>query len=154
MSERQSDFDPRFDPAFQRGFDGEVAQAPAVRPVVRPTHPSGGRSTVGPERELEAGPLDEPTTLLADAVHPQLPSLRGNPWMRVLWAVAAVFTIGGVVATWQSQVLFSTPNGENALDYYVWPTLLQTLAPWFTFAGLVAGIGAVFLHASRWRDES
>lgn len=135
-----AEFDPRFDPSFQRGFAGRPAQ-----PV---------------ERVVETPDAAAPVIQRRDPVIPELPleesdegiSLSGNPWVRALWVIAGVFTIGGLVAQWQAQQLFSSQNGSNAIDYYVLPSILSTMSPWFTFAGLIAGVAVVTLHAVRWRQ--
>lgn len=138
-----AEFDPRFDPSFQRGFAGRPAQ-PVERLVEIP--------------DAAAPVAQRPERLVPEA--PELPleeddegiSLSGNPWVRALWVIAGVFTIGGLVAQWQAQQLFSSQNGSNAIDYYVLPSILSTMSPWFTFAGLIAGVAVVTLHAVRWRQ--
>lgn len=117
------DIDDRFDPLFQRGHEEDsVAFAPRV----------------------VAGPLPEPVTESA-------PSLRGNPWVVVLWVLALLFSAGGLWMQWYSQMLYATPDFDSATTYYVIPAVLQALSPWLLGVGLATLAGVVFLHAVRWR---
>ena len=76
---------------------------------------------------------------------------RGNPWLRALWVVAAVFTVTGLLATYAAQSLMQGANTSSAIDYYVLPLTVSQLAPWFTVTGLFAGVAALVLNAIRWR---
>ena len=79
-------------------------------------------------------------------------SARGrNPWLVVLWSLAAAFIAAGVWATAQAEVTLATPNADNSVTYYVLPYVLQALAPWVLAAGLGALVSAVVIHAVRWR---
>lgn len=77
--------------------------------------------------------------------------VRGNPWIVVLWVLAAVFTATGVWALWQSEVQLNSPNLDNTVTFYVIPYIMQALAPWLVGAGLACFVLVVFLHAIRWR---
>jgi hypothetical protein len=77
--------------------------------------------------------------------------LRGNPWVVVLWVLAALFTATGLWALWQSEVQLQWPNLENAITFYVFPSIMQALAPWLVGAGFACLVLVVFLHAVRWR---
>lgn len=121
-----SGFDERFDPVFQRGHeDDAIAFAP---------HP----------------PREAAAIAVPSATEPP-PSLRGNPWVVVLWAIAVLFSAGGLWMAWYSQVLFASPNVENVVTYYVLPAVLDALAPWLLGVGIATLAGVVFLHATRWR---
>ncbi|HOW00752.1 MAG TPA: hypothetical protein PLY19_04695 [Rhodoglobus sp.] len=138
-----ADFDPRFDPAFQRGYDGRMP-GPVVEPV-RPVVERVG-SVVEP---VETPP---PAVELVEAsAEPLRYETRGNPWLRALWVVAAVFTVTGLLATYAAQSLMQGANTSSAIDYYVLPLTVSQLAPWFTVTGLFAGVAALVLNAIRWR---
>ena len=138
-----ADFDPRFDPAFQRGYDGRMP-GPVVEPV-RPVVERVG-SVVEP---VETPP---PVVELVEAsAEPLRYETRGNPWLRALWVVAAVFTVTGLLATYAAQSLMQGANTSSAIDYYVLPLTVSQLAPWFTVTGLFAGVAALVLNAIRWR---
>jgi hypothetical protein len=140
-----ADYDPRFDPAFQRGYDGRTAapvferESPA-RPVVEP-----GRSVVE---------LVETSPRAAEPIEKPRYETRGNPWLRALWVVAAVFTVAGLLAEYAAQSLMQGANTSSAMDYYVLPLTVSQLAPWFTVTGLFAGVAALVLNAIRWRPEA
>jgi hypothetical protein len=141
-----ADFDPRFDPAFQRGYDGRMP-GPVVEPV-RPVVERVG-SVVEP---VETPP---PAVELVEAsAEPLRYETRGNPWLRALWVVAAVFTVTGLLATYAAQSLMQGANTSSAIDYYVLPLTVSQLAPWFTVTGLFAGVAALVLNAIRWRPEA
>lgn len=138
-----ADFDPRFDPAFQRGYDGRMPG-----PVVEPVRPVVER--VGSVVE----PVETPppaVELVETSAEPLRYETRGNPWLRALWVVAAVFTVTGLLATYAAQSLMQGANTSSAIDYYVLPLTVSQLAPWFTVTGLFAGVAALVLNAIRWR---
>ena len=137
-----ADFDPRFDPAFQRGYDGRTA-AP-VRPAVERARP-----VVEP---VETPP--PPVELVETSAEPLRYETRGNPWLRALWVVAAVFTVAGMLAAYSAQAMMQGANTSSAIDYYVLPLTVSQLAPWFTVTGLFAGVAALVLNAIRWRPEA
>jgi hypothetical protein len=123
-------FDPRFDPAFQRGFEGAVA----------------ARSEEVSVEEVPPEVVSQP--LQADA---PTPSLRANPWVPALWVVAAVLIVAGIAGQTIAETITAGPTAETPLVEYVIPALLRALSPWLLVAGLLAGIGVMFLHAVRWR---
>ena len=139
-----ADFDPRFDPAFQRGYDGAAGP---VRPAVEPA-----RSVVEPVETARATrSVVEPVETPAEPLETFRYETRGNPWLRALWVVAAVFTVVGLLATYAAQSLMQGANTSSAIDYYVLPLTVSQLAPWFTVTGLFAGVAALVLNAIRWR---
>lgn len=152
-------FDPRYDPAFQPGYEGPAPAAKrssAVEPVsvIEPveTRPE-------PRPLVEHRPPVEPTPtdwslLSSPPPPPAYIETRGNPWLIALWVVCAVFVIGGVVAQFAAQSLLTGGNAGGAIDYYVVPYIMIELSPWFTLAGLFAGVAAIVLSAVRWRPES
>jgi hypothetical protein len=77
--------------------------------------------------------------------------LRGNPWVVVLWVLAVLFVATGVWALWQSEVQLNSPNLDNVVTFYVFPDIMQALAPWLVGAGLACLVLVVFLHAVSWR---
>ena len=77
--------------------------------------------------------------------------VRGNPWVVVLWVLAALFTATGAWALWQSEVQLESPNLDNAITFTVFPQVMRALAPWLVGAGLACLVLVVFLHAVRWR---
>ena len=142
-----ADFDPRFDPAFQRGYDGAAGP---VRPAVEPA-----RSVVEPVETARATrSVVEPVETGRPAVEPLRYDTRGNPWLRALWVVAAVFTVAGMLAAYAAQATMQGANTSSAIDYYVLPLTVSQLAPWFTVTGLFAGVAALVLNAIRWRPEA
>ena len=138
-----ADFDPRFDPAFQRGYDGRT-RGPVVEPV-RPVVERVG-SVVEP---VETPP--PAVELVETSAEPLRYETRGNPWLRALWVVAAVFTVAGMLAAYSAQAMMQGANTSSAIDYYVLPLTVSQLAPWFTVTGLFAGVAALVLNAIRWR---
>jgi hypothetical protein len=138
-----TDFDPRFDPAFQRGYDGR-----GVGPVVEPARP-----VVEPVETRAAPVVERVETSPAPAgpLEPLRYETRGNPWLRALWVVAAVFTVAGVLAAYAAQAMMQSANTSSAIDYYVLPLTVSQLAPWFAVSGLLAGVAALVLNAIRWR---
>lgn len=131
-------FDPRFDPAFQRGFEGAAGAR---------TEPAGTPETL----EAPESAADEAVAsrfIATDAA----PPLRANPWIAVLWITAAVLIVAGVAGQTVAEVITAGPTAETPLVEYVVPALLRALSPWLLIAGLLAGIGVMFLHAVRWRE--
>ena len=120
-------------------FPGEETQRPSVVPQPRLVQPTRDRAA-----EIDA--------LSADAlsVAPAPFETRGNPWLRALWIVAAIFVAGGVAAQFAAQ---STLQGatRSAIEFYVVPTVAAELSPWFLLTGLLSGVAAVVLNAIRWR---
>ena len=81
-------------------------------------------------------------------------SLAGNPWVTVLWVIAAVFVVAGVAGQTfaQTSVRGSVSlAGADVFMTYVVPSVLQSICPWLVLTGLAALVGVVFLHAVRWR---
>jgi uncharacterized membrane protein YhaH (DUF805 family) len=78
---------------------------------------------------------------------------RRNPWLAVLWVLGVAMVVGGVWATWQSELLINSPNLENSVAFYVFPGVLQSIAPWLSGVGIATIAGTVFLYAARWRDR-
>lgn len=76
---------------------------------------------------------------------------RRNPWLAVLWTMAAVFTLAGAAALYYSTLALSSPNLDNTVTFYVFPQLLQAVAPWLVGVGLATFSGVVFVHAVQWR---
>ena len=76
---------------------------------------------------------------------------RRNPWMIVLWILAALLLAGGAYGLWQSEVTLNTPNVDNTVTFYVFPRILQAVAPWLFGVGLATLAGVVFVHAVQWR---
>ena len=92
--------------------------------------------------------------LVETSAEPLRYETRGNPWLRALWVVAAVFTVAGLLAAYMSQAMMQGANTSSAIDYYVLPLTVSQLAPWFTVTGLFAGVAALVLNAIRWRPEA
>ena len=78
-------------------------------------------------------------------------ALRGNPWIPTLWIGAAVLVISGIAGQTAAEVLVAAPTADSAFLEYVVPAVLRAVSPWLLVAGLVAGVGVIFLHAVRWR---
>ena len=76
---------------------------------------------------------------------------RRNPWLALLWILAAVFTASGAAALYYSTLALSSPNLDNTVTFYVFPQLLQAVAPWLVGVGLATFSGVVFVHAAQWR---
>ncbi len=143
MASDQS-FDPRFDPAFQRGFDADVTGPPVVE---RSAH------VEVVDRAPKAPPV--PLPLVESAAAPIMQdapsSLRGNPWIPVLWVTAVVFTVAGVSAQYFAQTSNYSPTAATAAAEYVVPAVLSALSPWLFAVGLSTGIATLVIHALRWR---
>ena len=90
---------------------------------------------------------EEPLASPAEA----LEAPRRNPWLAVLWILAVVFTAAGAAALYYSELALSTPNLDNTVASYVFPSLLQAVAPWLFGVGLATLSGVVFVHAVQWR---
>ncbi len=83
-------------------------------------------------------------------------SLAGNPWIRVLWVIAPLFTVGGLAGqAWAQSRMYTgfTSNGADVFSSYIIPAVTQAITPWMVLVGLAALVGVVFLHAVRWRAE-
>ncbi|MFM9877914.1 MAG: hypothetical protein ACKVOG_08730 [Rhodoglobus sp.] len=147
-----SDFDPRFDPAFQRGFEARGSLAAPVAP----RFPAEETQRSVPQPRLVQPTLDradaEVEAQSADAlsVGPAPFETRGNPWLRALWIVAAVFVAGGVAVQFAAQATLQGAS-RSAIEFYVVPTVAAELSPWFLLTGLLAGVVALLLNAIRWR---
>ena len=76
---------------------------------------------------------------------------RRNPWLAVLWILAIAFTASGIAALYYSTAALSSPNLDNTVAFYVFPQLLQAVAPWLVGVGLATLSGVVFVHAVQWR---
>lgn len=157
----ERDFDPRFDPAFQRGYVAGNGTAPTQNPAGQGSEPTPQWTNPPQALDARARPdapaMDAPASPAASAAHPgpePTVTLDGNPWVKVLWIIAGVFVIGGLLGQSWAQSQFGngvTTNGPNAFTSYVIPSLVQSICPWMILTGLVALVGVVFLHAVRWR---
>jgi hypothetical protein len=159
-----SDFDPRFDPAFQRGFDGpdvDRGATPARRvegTPSTPVEPTPVRVEPMPPRVEPVPPRVEPVPPGVESVETspptQPPTLRGNPFIPVLWIAAAVFTTAGAAGQYFATFLnYSAPASSAALEY-VLPSVLFALSPWLFAAGLALGVATLVIHALRWRPAT
>lgn len=152
-------FDPRYDPAFQPGYDGAAAVVePVVEPVVERVETRPERVETRPEPVSVVEPVEtrsepRPVVKTRPPAEPQPGPTAANPWLRALWIVAAVFTVVGVTAQYAAQLALQGVYGGSAIDFYVVPATVQTLSPWFTLAGLFAGVSALVLSAVRWRPD-
>lgn len=140
MASDDEEFDPRFDPAFQRGYDGPVIaedrrSVQVDREAADPARAEGFRD------QLES----------TIAVQLTQPSLKGNPWIVVLWVLGIGLTLAGLIGSWQAQVKLAAGGAATAVDYYVIPTVIQALAPWAFAVGLAVIASVAVLHATRWR---
>lgn len=142
----QTEFDPRFNPAFQRGFSGaRAAVVPSVPARVAPVdEPARVDQTPATPGQLASEPHDD---------EDPAPSLRGNPWAAALWIASVALVVGGVWAQWHAATLFASSTASGATDFYVVPTVINAMAPWFVGVGLLGVLGAVMLHAARWRPS-
>jgi hypothetical protein len=134
------EFDPRFDPAFQRGFDGPVF-AEQRRPDEVDREESDRPRAEGRRDELES----------AIVVQLTQPSLKGNPWIVVLWVLGIGLSLAGLIGSWVAQSRLVDQVAATAIDYYVIPNVIQTLAPWAFAIGLAVIAAVAVLHATRWR---
>lgn len=123
-------FDPRFDPAFQPGF--REAETGAV-----------------PRPEPRGGSRNDEATAIPSREFPDPAPLAGNPWVRVLWIVAIVFSLGGIAAMAWSET--AQLERESAAAALILPVVVAGVAPWFVLTGLAAGVGVAILAAVRWR---
>lgn len=73
-----------------------------------------------------------------------------NPWLALLWVLAALLTLGGVAALLVVGAVELAPPSDP-FTYYVLTALLAGVAPWLVCSGLVAVVGAVFIHALGWQ---
>ncbi len=140
MASDSDEYDPRFDPAFQRGYDGPVF-AEDRRPV------RVDRDVAEPSRtEVRSDQLEA-----AIVVQLTQPSLKGNPWIVVLWVLGIGLTLAGLIGSWVAQSRLVDQVAATAIDYYVIPNVIQTLAPWAFAIGLAVIAAVAVLHATRWR---
>ena len=145
------EFDPRFDPAFQRGYRDDGSRASQQYRGIEALE-SGAEPVVLPPQPLE--PRDAAVVEALAHPEPVAVSLHGNPWVRVLWVIAPVFILGGVIGqAWSQSLLFngSSASDPSAFVSYVVPSVVQSVGPWMVLTGLAALVGVVFLHAVRWR---
>lgn len=147
------DFDPRFDAAFQRGYVEGEASAP--RQVSRPASvglPPEPRPVVQEPLSPEAVARD--SAGVAPQAHPEPVSLDGNPWVRVLWIIAAVFVVVGIFGQAWAQTLSSgSSKSSDAFLSFVIPSIAYSLCPAMIQMGFAALVGVVLLHAVRWRES-
>jgi len=73
-----------------------------------------------------------------------------NPWLALLWVLAALLTLGGVAALLVVGAVELAPPSDP-FTFYVLTALLAGLAPWLVAAGVFGMVGAVFIHALEWR---
>jgi hypothetical protein len=147
-------FDPRFDPAFQRGFVDDGSRSPQRYGGIEAL--GLGAEPIGPAPQpLES--LESREAVAAEApAHPEpvAVSLERNPWVKVLWIIAPVFIIAGVIGqAWSQSLLFdgSFVRDPSPFVSYVVPSVVQAVGPGMVLTGLAALVGVVFLHAVRWR---
>lgn len=74
--------------------------------------------------------------------------MRPNPWMLVLWLLAATLTGAGVTSL--AVLAFTTRDSSSVREFYVVPAVLGGLTPWLLGLGVAAAVGALVLHAVRW----
>lgn len=156
VASERGEIDDRYDPAFQRGFDGQTDAATRdPRPATRLGAAAGA---IASDRVAEVPPVtrpprrDEPLPPVDDdaAADSWPPPLTGNPWVRVLWVIAVVFTVGGIAAQVWAQEMYGR-NVSVAMDAIIIPNLLQALGSPMVMIGLATGAGTALLHATRWR---
>lgn len=128
------DYDHRFNPAYQRGHEDDYVTAPQQQAA-----------------EPAARRLEEPTVLLSETAAREQSSLRGNPWVAVLWVLAIALIAAGVAAQWFAQAMLTNARTVSAQTLYVVPAVLAELSPWLVAVGLVSLVAVVMLHAVRWR---
>lgn len=73
---------------------------------------------------------------------------RRNPWLIALWILAAALLAAGAFLLSQS----GTVTTGGIVPYFVLPAIALSLAPWLIGTGLAAVVGAVLVHALRWRE--
>lgn len=150
MASDQS-FDPRFDPTFQRGFDamaaGSMAAGPLEAAPVLPIVEGSGRV-----EQVGRVPVERAVVERAEAlfVREPGPSLRGNPWIRVLWMTALLLAAAGAAAQYFAQRITYAPTAPTAAIEYVVPAMLSALSPWLFAVGLATGVATMVIHALRW----
>ena len=76
-----------------------------------------------------------------------------NPWLALLWALAALLTVGGIAARLVVGAVELAPPSDP-FTFYVLTELLDGVFPWLVAAGLLALVGAVFVHALEWRRRA
>jgi hypothetical protein len=158
-----SGFDPRFNPAFQPGYDPRLHGAP---------QPDSGSETlsadqrqneqvadalpsvIAPPSTADLGPLVRPTLSASSRPEDEVdasPIRIREPFLIALWAVSAVFIVGGVgLLRYLTDRLnaLTTSGGGDASDY----SLLRTFeigAPLLVVLGLATATGTLFLLAAR-----
>ncbi len=70
---------------------------------------------------------------------------RRNPWLILLWVLAAVLIVAGAFVISQT----TSTGGDTATAVIVLPVVFAALAPWLIGTGLAALVGAVFVNALR-----
>ncbi len=73
---------------------------------------------------------------------------RRNPWLIALWILAFLLLAAGGFLLSQS----GTATTGGIVPYFVLPAIALSLAPWLIGTGLAAVVGAVLVHALRWRE--
>ncbi|MET4783329.1 hypothetical protein [Glaciihabitans sp. UYNi722] len=127
------EIDPRYDPAFQRGFT--PPPAPPRIEVVGPPPPA----VVQQQPVAAPEPRDSP-------VEPF--SRRVNPYFAALWAIAAVFVIGGAGLYLVSlRGLYSASDGLG--NSRVLAQFAYAFSPPLMTIGLAIVIGLIFVKAAR-----
>lgn len=161
---RRPVFDPRHDAIYQRGYQpGDAVPAPVTVPGPEPVRagpigpPLETRSAGNEPDSPVAVPLDEFDTLLFDGDDfSDVPvRSRWNPFIAVLWALAALLTGGAGTLQWQAATMtFSNYSyaGSGPLPFGM---LIQQVSysasPSALTAGLLTMAGLLFWHAWAWR---
>ena len=75
-----------------------------------------------------------------------------NPWLTLLWVLAVALTLGGAAALLTVGAVELAPPSDP-FTFYVLTALLAGVGPWLVGSGLLAMVGAVFIHALEWRER-
>lgn len=93
----------------------------------------------------------DPELPVGEAALSTVPSLRGNPWVVVLWILSTGMVAAGIWALWQAQAMLEDQDGDSLASNYVYPGILYGVSPWLIAVGLASLVATVFLYAVRWR---
>jgi len=161
---RRPVFDPRHDAIYQRGYQpGDAVPAPMTAPGPEPVRtgligqPPQERSAGTEPDSLGDGPRDEFDALLFDGedFSDEPVSSRRNPFIAVLWALAALLIGGAVTLQWQAATMTFANYSYDGTGPLPFGMMIQqvsySVSPSALTAGLLIAAALLFWHAWAWR---
>jgi hypothetical protein len=98
------------------------------------------------EVDQEGHPVDNGLPAAAAGDQPGRTLFAVNPFIVVLWVVAAILVGGGGFTFLNANLAAGPMSGAMPMSF-----LLLTFAPYAIFIGLIAVLGLLFWHANQWQ---